>query len=149
MIGISACIAGKKCRYDKGHNLNRKIIQTLNQQKKKLIKVCPEMMGGLRVPRLPAEIQMGDGFDVLSGISQVFDRSGKLVTDNFIKGSRKAFTKIKNRVEYVIVKENSPACGYKHIYNGKFEKKLKKGAGVFTALLLKNKIKIISDEQFK
>lgn len=54
---VSACLIGKKCRYD-GQDQAREFLVELDQ-KNLVIAVCPEEMGGLPTPRPPAEI-IGD-----------------------------------------------------------------------------------------
>ena len=79
-ILISACLLGNPVRYD-GTDLfidHPLIKKWLNQGR--LIAVCPEVEGGMSVPRAPAEIQRGDGKLVLSGKSRVIDSEGEDVT---------------------------------------------------------------------
>ena len=50
---ISACLMGIKCRYDGG----RKPLDCLDRlmDQHVLIPICPEVVGGLPTPRVPAE----------------------------------------------------------------------------------------------
>lgn len=54
---VSACLLGHNCKYSGGNNYD----PTLNELLKghEIIPVCPEVMGGLPVPRIPCEI-IGD-----------------------------------------------------------------------------------------
>jgi len=54
-IGISACLLGKKVRYDGGHKQDRYITDTLGQFFD-YIPVCPEVEYGLSVPREPMHL---------------------------------------------------------------------------------------------
>ena len=54
MIGVSRCLIGENCTYKDSHNLV-KGFQKLYQQGK-VIPVCPEVLGGLPIPRFPSEI---------------------------------------------------------------------------------------------
>ena len=55
-ILISACLLGVACRYDGlSKPLDKEIIEKLREQYH-LVPVCPEVMGGLPTPRVPAEI---------------------------------------------------------------------------------------------
>lgn len=55
---ISACLAGHAVRYDaKSIPLFRGLQRLM--QTHEVITACPEMLGGLSCPRLPAEIQNG------------------------------------------------------------------------------------------
>ena len=53
-ILVSACLLGIDCKYNGKNNKNDKIIELLKDHE--LIPVCPEIMGGLPTPRIPAEI---------------------------------------------------------------------------------------------
>ena len=77
-ILISACLVGENCKYNGGNNLNPKIESLL--EKYDLIPFCPEVEGGLTIPRNPSEVK---------GESVYMD-NGKDVTDNFYKGAKKA-----------------------------------------------------------
>ena len=55
-ILVSHCFLGEPCRYDGQSRLDRQVIE-LHRAGHNLIPVCPELLGGLDVPRSPAEIQ--------------------------------------------------------------------------------------------
>ena len=107
------------------------------------IPVCPEVLGGLRIPRENSEITGGNGSDVLEGKARVITISGKDVTSNFIKGAKVvlAFAK-KYRIKKAILKSNSPSCGLGKIYDGSFTSKLINGSGVTASLLRQKGIKV-------
>ena len=64
-ILISACLLGQPVRYD-GQGLKDLPPLPLSWfAHARLIPFCPEAAGGLSVPRSPAEIQGGDGLDVI------------------------------------------------------------------------------------
>ena len=54
---VSACLAGDYCKYNGGNNLNQKMMDFLKSHE--IIKVCPEVLGGLPIPRPSAEIVHG------------------------------------------------------------------------------------------
>ena len=62
MIGVSACLGGCPVRYDGQDQKVAEIADLVKQ--KRAIPVCPEVLGGLSIPRTPAEIVGGDGFAV-------------------------------------------------------------------------------------
>ena len=109
---------------------------------KKVFPICPEVLGGLSIPREPAEIVGGVGEDVLDGHAKVITNNGIDVTEQFIKG---AFETLKIAQELdatmVILKERSPSCGSSMIYAGEFNGTKKQGTGVTAALLKRNGIK--------
>ena len=147
-ILISACLIGHPVRYD----LKNQIIQDLFIQdclsKGRLISVCPEVSGGLETPRDPAEIFHGNGWDVLNGSALVMTCRGKDVTNAFIKGAYHALTMARlGGVCMAILKEKSPSCGCRQIYDGNFSGNIVPGNGVTTALLEENGIKVFSENR--
>ncbi|MCQ6276272.1 DUF523 domain-containing protein [Bacillus sp. V3B] len=147
MILVSACLAGFDVKYDGSHNLNLKINKWFEE--KKAMPVCPEVLGGLSIPREPAEIVGGDGEDVLNGQAKVMTNTGKDVTEQFIKGARETLKIAKeNEATIVVLKERSPSCGSTMIYNGEFKGNKVRGDGVTAALLKRNGIQVVSEENF-
>lgn len=148
MILVSSCLAGNPVRYNGTSCLNHTIQKLIDE--KKAIAVCPELLGGFVTPREPAEILGGDGFDVLVGKAKVIERSGNDVTELYINGARKTLHIVQEmKVTHVVLKEYSPSCGSKNIYNGKFIGEKRDGVGVTTALLEVNGIKVISELQLE
>lgn len=49
MIGVSSCLAGVKCTYRGDDNLVESIKELVDQNK--AIMICPEVLGGLTIPR--------------------------------------------------------------------------------------------------
>ncbi|MED1466849.1 DUF523 domain-containing protein [Bacillus salipaludis] len=147
MILVSSCLAGLDVRYNGTNCLNDKISKLVEENK--AITICPELLGGFSTPREPAEIIGGNGEDVLDGNAKVVDKSGKDVTQLYIKG---AYSTLEQAIELnatlVVLKENSPSCGSSTIYNGEFTGKKIMGMGVTSALLKRNGLKVISEEQF-
>jgi uncharacterized protein YbbK (DUF523 family) len=147
MILVSSCLAGLKVRYNGTHCLDHKILQLVEENK--AVTICPELLGGLTTPREPAEIIGGDGEDVLDGRAKVVNKSGKDVTAFFVKGAYAALEKAKEiGATIVVLKENSPSCGSSMIYNGEFMGTKIVGSGVTAALLKRNGLQVISEEQF-
>ncbi len=146
----SACLIGQDVRY------NAKILDFEHSIIEKwkalgvLISVCPEVAGNLPIPRKPAEIQSGIGNTVWQNNAEVMTTSGELVTDQFKIGAEKALDlALKNQITMAILKERSPSCGHREIYNGNFEGTLIAGSGVTTALLEKNGIVVFSEEELE
>lgn len=145
MILVSSCLAGLEVRYNATHSLDSKVSQLVDE--KKAITVCPELLGGFSTPREPAEIIGGDGDDVLDGNARVIEKSGRDVTELYIRG---AYLTLEKALEYqatvVVLKEFSPSCGSSIIYNGEFQGKKIQGNGVTAALLKRNGIRVVSEE---
>jgi len=141
---VSACLVGMECRYDGGHKENAHIKQLVGSGK--AIPVCPEQMGGLSIPRPPAEISGGTGADVLAGRAKVINSEGKDVTDYFIKGALQVL-KLARMVDCkkAILKEKSPSCGTEKIYDGSFKGKLRGGRGVTAAFLVQEGIEVVNE----
>jgi uncharacterized protein YbbK (DUF523 family) len=141
---ISACLLGIKCEWDgKDRHKNDKAIELLKNET--LIPVCPEQLGGLKTPRAPQGIRRGTGADVLDKKCKVINENGENVTQEFIRGAEETL-KIANlfHIKEFIGKSNSPSCGYGKVYDT--TGKLIDGDGVTTALLKRNGIRIIREE---
>ncbi|MBS5645409.1 MAG: DUF523 domain-containing protein [Clostridiales bacterium] len=146
MVMISACLAGKKCRYDGGAKPNQEILARIAGGEKFCL-VCPECMGGLPIPREPAEIQGGTGADVLAGRACVISRDGKDVTAAYLAGAQKGLQMAKAKgADTVLLKSKSPSCGAGRIHDGSFSGRLVPGNGVFAELLMQNGIRVLEME---
>ncbi|TCO73627.1 DUF523 domain-containing protein [Marinisporobacter balticus] len=148
MILISACLAGLECRYDGGDNKIPEILKLVKE--KKAILVCPEQLGGMATPRLPCEIIDGDGEDVLNNQAKVVNKSGEDVSMFFIKGAQETLKIAKiYGAKTAILKKRSPSCGSRIIYDGSFSGKKKIGDGVTVALLKREGIDVLDEENFE
>ena len=142
-IFISACFMGEKVRYDGGHQLlshDSLFYKTVQKWKNenRLISGCPECLGGLPVPRAPAEMQQ---------VSQkIITVNGDDVSESFHIGALKALDIcLENNIKFALLKESSPSCGSNTIYNGEFSKTKIAGQGVTAQLLTQHKIKVFSE----
>lgn len=137
MFLISACLIGENVKYD-GKNNYHNIAREL-YEKGLAIPVCPEVFGGMSIPRIPSEIK-GD---------KVFSKIGDDVTEYFKKGAEKTLNiALKNNISIAILQARSPSCGSKEIYDGTFQKVLIQGQGITTQLLEQNGIQVITIEDF-
>lgn len=147
MIGVSACLGGCPVRFDGRDQRVVEIEQLVKQQE--AIMICPEVLGGLPIPRDPAEIIGGDGFAVWHGEAKVLTNKGADVTEAFKNGSIRAYQKLKEKgIDTLILKEKSPSCGSQWIYDGTFSGTKIKGVGVATAYFLNQGIKVYSESQW-
>ena len=134
-ILVSACLLGKNCKYNGGNNLNQGVLGFIEVHE--VIGVCPEQLGGLSTPRLPAEI--------VDGV--VTNKEGVSVDNEFRKGAQEALAvALENKVDLAILQSRSPSCGVKEIYDGSFSGKKIKGQGVFAKLLSARGIKVLDAE---
>ena len=103
-----------------------------------LIPVCPEVFGGLPVPRTDAQ-RRG---------SSVVTRDGRDVTGQYSAGAEEAVRlALEHRVVCAIMKEKSPSCGSSMIYDGSFSGKLIEGEGLASELLRKAGVRVFSENQ--
>ncbi|MGE7765980.1 DUF523 domain-containing protein [Peribacillus sp. NPDC096540] len=146
MILVSSCLAGLEVRYNGTHSLDNRILRLLEE--KKAITVCPELLGGFAIPREPAEIVGGEGEDVLDGKATIIEKSGRDVTELYLKGAHLTLQKAQEvGATLVVLKENSPSCGSATIYNGEFKGMKKGGNGVTAALLKRHGFTVTSEEK--
>lgn len=134
-ILISACLVGDNVKYNGGNNLSPKIDALL--EKYELIPFCPEVEGGLSIPRTPAERKDG----------RVINQDGENVTDAYYKGAELAFNIcLYLKIKKVILKEKSPSCGSKIIYDGTFAHKEIPGMGITAEYLKEKGIEVYSED---
>lgn len=134
-ILVSACLLGKNCKYNGGNNSNQGVLGFIEGHE--VIGVCPEQLGGLSTPRLPAEMVEG----------VVTNKEGVSVDNEFRKGAQEALAvALENKVDLAILQSRSSSCGVKEIYDGSFSGKKIKGQGVFAKLLSARGIKVLDAE---
>ena len=121
-IAVSACLVGHHCKYSGGNNRSQKVLDYIEGHE--IIPVCPEVTGGLPVPRVPVELKNG----------RAINRNGEDVTDFFLKGVEKEMVKMQD-IDLAILQSRSPSCGCKQIYDGTFSKTLIDGKGMFAQAL--------------
>jgi len=149
-ILFSACLLGYMVRYDGLVIPGLKRLTDAFEQTVDMIPFCPEVAGGLPVPRDPSEIIGKDGFDVLDGKATVKNKRGDDVTPLYLNGASKALeTAINNGIRMAVFKENSPSCGNSFIYDGSFAGTLKHGKGVTAALFERNGIYVFSEKEIE
>ena len=135
---VSACLLGTPCRYD-GKSKKCSEVEKLEKYFD-FIPVCPEVMGGLKTPRDPSEIQN----------EKVISKKGRDVTQNYHDGAywSVAACKVKS-ISLAILKENSPSCGVHFIHDGSFTGKLISGKGITVRRLEKIGVLSIDEEEAK
>lgn len=123
---ISACLLGEPCRYNGEAKANPAVLEFVQNSGHTFITVCPEVLGGLPIPRAPAE-RLG---------SRVKNREGEDVTKAFLLGAEKTLALAQqHRCDGAILKERSPSCGHGQIYDGTFSGRLIPGDGITSQLL--------------
>jgi len=145
---VSACLLGIKCRYDGGDAVDERVIRAVEEELLIPIPVCPEQLAGLPTPRECCEIVGGDGFDVISGRAKVISESGRDLTNAFIKGAEEVLRISKIvRAEFAIMKDCSPSCGFRTIYDGTFSGSKRRGVGVTSAKLKLSGLRVLGPEE--
>ncbi len=133
---VSACLAGDNCKYSGGNNFNQKMMDFLKNHE--MIKVCPEVLGGLPTPRPSAEIVNG----------RVMNTQGADITREFELGAQKAFQIVqKENPDLIILQSRSPSCGTRQIYDGTFSGSKILGHGLFAALCIKAGYRVLDIEE--
>lgn len=142
---MSACLLGQEVRYNGGSlPLSSPVLERWLAEDR-IVPSCPELEGGMSIPRAPAEISEGEGFHVLEGSSSVSDNSGLNVTESFVRGAEAALALCRaNHIKIAVLADGSPSCGSSLIYNGRFEGVKKTGAGVTAALLRQEGIQVFT-----
>ncbi len=138
-ILVSRCLYGDKpVRYDGKTKKERNPRFLKWKEDDRLIPVCPEVDGGLPVPRTDAQ-RVGD---------QVITRDGRDVTREYRKGAEIALEQaLQEDVLCAVLKEKSPSCGSSRVYDGTFEGTLIEGQGLTTEMLREAGIRVYSEEE--
>ena len=118
---ISACLAGENCKYSGGNNFIGETALASLGDKYELVSACPEVMGGLSVPRIPCE-RIG---------ARVMNERGEDVTAQFKAGAELTANICERQgIKKALLKEKSPSCGSGRIYDGTFSHTVIAGDGV-------------------
>ncbi|MDO4493149.1 MAG: DUF523 domain-containing protein [Clostridia bacterium] len=135
---VSACLIGDNCKYSGGNNRSMKVLRSITGQE--VIPVCPEMLGGLPVPRPKAEIRNGE----------VVFETGESADEAFRLGAEKVLEIAKKyRPDLCILQPRSPSCGKGKVYDGTFSGTLVDGDGVAAKLLMENGFKVVSADELE
>ena len=152
-ILVSSCLLGEDVRYD-GNNssiaFDPKFPFSLKELfmdilcENEIYSFCPEVAGGLPIPRISAEIVKNDKPFIVK------NQEGLDVTINFLLGAKKALDICKEEnIKVALLKSKSPSCGNKEIYDGTFSSNLINGQGLTAKLLEENGIKVFNENELK
>jgi uncharacterized protein YbbK (DUF523 family) len=145
-ILVSSCLAGRPVRYDGAAKPVEADLFERWRAEGRLVPFCPELSGGLTVPRPPAEIVGGDGGDGRDRTAPALTSTGEEVTGEFMRGARLALeTARRSGARTALLKEGSPSCGTHRVYDGTFTGTPAPGTGVTTALLERAGIKVFAE----
>lgn len=148
MILVSACLLNHPVRYKGDGNPCPLLLEALAKgHAEQLVPFCPEVAGGLPTPRPPAEIKGSTGADVLKGNAVVVNNQDENVTKAFVEGAQKCAKLCQEKgITVAILKQRSPSCGSKAIYDGSFSDKTIAGQGVTAALLTNCGVKVYGED---
>ena len=136
---ISSCLYGEFVRYDGNHNKIETPLLDKLKVKYNLFHFCPEVEGGLSIPRVACEI-------VSTNPLKILDKNGRDTTKEFFKGAKKTLQLcMENNIIKAILKSNSPSCSSTFIYDGSFSGIKVDGIGVTTQLLKDNNIEVFDE----
>ena len=132
---VSACLTGRACRYDGKAAPCGRVLELARSGQ--VLPVCPEELGGLPVPREPAELA-GD---------RVIARSGADLTRAFERGAAEALRLgLEQGCTVAVLKSRSPSCGCGRIYDGTFSGRLVPGDGVFARLAREAGLEVVCED---
>jgi uncharacterized protein YbbK (DUF523 family) len=149
-ILVSACLVEEPVRYDGKTKPCSSLILKKWQQEGLVIAFCPEVAGGLPVPRPPSEIITGIDKKDKKNTRLIINSNGQDVTLFFTKGAKKSLEIVLiHDVKIAILKDGSPSCGSQYIYDGTFSGARIPGKGLTAELLENNGIKIFNENEMK
>ncbi|HEX2575529.1 MAG TPA: DUF523 domain-containing protein [Aquihabitans sp.] len=133
---VSACLVGVECNH-RGAASARPAVAAL-ADRFDLLPVCPEVEGGLPVPRDAAERTPG---------GRVVTVAGEDVTQAYRRGAEVAVTLARAQgVAGAVLKARSPSCGCHQVYDGTFTRTLVDGEGLTAAALRAAGYDVVSEE---
>ncbi len=134
---VSACLCGVACRYD-GRSAAVPALAALEAAGLALA-MCPEVDGGLSVPRAPCELLNG----------RALTKDGRDCSRAYLAGARMARDLARRHgIRLAVLKERSPSCGVSRVYDGSFCGRLIPGMGLAAALLAAEGMTVVNEENF-
>ena len=148
---VSACLLGEAVRHDARHKRSHHPVLQRWIDEGRVVRICPEVAGGLPVPRPAAEIAGGaGGRAVLLGRAKVLDRNGNDFTGPFVRGAQSALALAhQHGIHVAVLKARSPSCGSSESYDGTFSGALVDEPGVTAALLASHGVLVFSEEELE
>lgn len=140
-ILVSECLyGGRIVRYDANDVTETNPIFLKWKEEGRLIPICPEVFGGLPTPRPDSQRVEGK---VMTGV-------GADVTAEYTAGAEEALRLAKeNDVVFAVMKQDSPSCGSKFIYDGTFTDTKIPGQGLAVEYLRNAGFKVFAEEDLE
>lgn len=133
---VSACLAGVACRYDGGGAPHPLVMELARANE--ALPVCPEVLGGLGVPRPPCELVNG----------RALTSDGRDCDGAYRKGASEALRLARAAgCTHAVLKARSPSCGAGCVYDGTFTHTRVAGDGVFASLLREAGFTLMTEEE--
>jgi uncharacterized protein YbbK (DUF523 family) len=147
---VSACLLGQAVRYNATDRRCDDDVLRRWMADGIVVAVCPEVAGGLSVPRPAAEISgASGGAAVLRGQARVVATTGDDVTAAFVRGADQALARAEEQgIRVAVLKEGSPSCGSGYSYDGTFRGVRVPAPGVTAARLMEAGVRVFSEHQF-
>lgn len=131
---VSGCRYGAQCRYNGEIEQDDKLLKKIKDEEWFVRPICPEMLGGLSIPRDPSIIVGGDGYDVWEGNAKVIDARGRDLTKTYKRGARESLKMARSvGATHAYLRDRSPSCGVNVICDEHGNER--PGKGVAAALL--------------
>lgn len=143
-ILVSACLLGLSTRYDGKSKRHEGVLDYLKREGLLPVPVCPEQLAGLPTPRPATCFAFGDGEAVLDGTGRAVLEDGTVMNEVFLRGAVETMRIARLAgCREALLKERSPSCGVHLIHRGA---EIVPGRGVTAALLARNAIRLLSEE---
>lgn len=137
-IAVSACLLGQNCKYNGRNNRSQAVLDFIEGHT--VIPVCPEVAGGLPIPRIPVELKDG----------KAINKNGEDVTAFFRRGVKKTMERLApEQIDLAVLQPRSPSCACKEIYDGSFSKRLISGMGMFAQALAAAEIPMLDADDIE
>ena len=137
-IIVSACLLGENCKYSGGNNYDVNVAKFV--EGREVIRVCPEVLAGMGIPRTPMEI--------VDGILTTAD--GEVVDAQVRRAVARILEQIQDAdIDCAILQSRSPTCGVHQVYDGTFSRKLVDGSGVLAQALKDAGYRVIDREDLE
>jgi uncharacterized protein YbbK (DUF523 family) len=132
-IGVSACLAGHRVRYDGAEQYSSLLIHEL-ASRFELIPICPEVGAGMSVPRPPIQImQCRAGIRVCEVDDHAHD-----VMQQLQRYAQQVIAELGPQLSGFVFKSRSPSCGIDDTpcFDEDGLQQISVGAGIFAGMLM-------------
>lgn len=138
---VSACLLGQRVRFDGALLPGPEGLLSRWLAEGRVVPVCPEVAGGLPVPRPPVELQ-ADG--------RVLNAQGQDLTEALRAGAAEAVRlALESGAVCAVLKESSPSCGSRRVHDGTFSGRKVPGEGLAAQALRRAGVPVFSEEQLE